>query len=221
MNENIASLAQPSIGASPGQSHKVAKNPWAQGIFDCRDILLPRGSGKGGQRRRADLRAILFTIASEGERTHTPQGRDNGLWWTTERTAITNGIGIHQTESHINWLVSVGIVKRRRRFNQPSILWVDFKRLRQIVKRQQDDRHRYQFDIVNQRDAGLIKDSDKFPQFDPPDLEDRYFAKESASEALKEALSEAKEEAHTERPSESSGVSYSEYSNGRFDEPPF
>lgn len=221
VNDNISSLAQPSKGASSGQSHKVANNPWAQGIFDCREILLPRGSGKGGQRRRADLRAILFTIASEGERNHTPQGRDNGLWWTTERIASTNGIGIHQTEDHINWLVNVGIVQRLRRFNQTSILWVDSRRLREIVKRQQDDRHRYQLDIVSQRDAGLIKDSDKFPQFDPPDLEARYFTKESPSEAPIEALSEAKEEAHTERPSESSGVPYSEYWNGRFDEPPF
>lgn len=76
-----------------------------------------------------------------------------------------------------------------------SILWVDFQRLREIVQRQQDDRIGYQLQVVSQRDAGLIKDSDKVPEFDPPDLEALYFTKESPSEAQPEAPTEAIKEA--------------------------
>jgi hypothetical protein len=164
-----------------------ANNRFAQAIFDARDILLPKGAGKGGQRRRVNSRALLFTIVTQGEWSDTPSGRKNGLWWTTERIALTNGIGLHQTQDLIEWFVSVGLIKRKRQFNGPNILWVDFDRLREIVQRQSDDRTGHQEQVIQQREAGLIKDNQKAPEFDPDDLEEIYFMNRYISEALDEA----------------------------------
>ena len=101
---------------------KAANNQFAQAIFDCRDILLPKGSGKGGQRRRSDLRNILFTIATQGEYSEVHGKSKNGLWWTQPRLETHTGIGRGQLRSHIEWLVSVGLVRRQRRMNSSTII---------------------------------------------------------------------------------------------------
>lgn len=182
--------------------HRAANNPFAQGVFDCRDVLLPKGKGKDGQRRRSNLRAILFTIATQGEWSNSEHGRKNGLWWPTARIASRNGIGIHQTEVLLHWLVNVGLVHRKRQFNRPSILWVDFDRLREICQRQQDDREAYQELVIQQRESSQFRDVERVPEYDPEDLEQIYFGNELPSEALTEAPSEPLPEAVLKRQAE-------------------
>ncbi len=197
-------MINPSSGEwSQGPDHSQARpakanNPFAQAVFDARDILLPKGKGKGGQRRRVNARAILFTIVTQGEWSETPVGRKNGLWWRTYRIALCNGIGQHQAEKAINWLVSVGLIHRKRQFNGPNILWVDHSRLREIVQRQTDDRIGYQEMILSQQENGLIPENKEVPEFDPDDLEEIYFTQEDPSEALPEPHSEPLSESHTE-----------------------
>ena len=185
---------------------KVANNPFSQALFDCREILLPKGIGKGGQRRRSDLRNILFTIATQGEYSEVHGKSKNGLWWTQEHLATHSGIGRDQLRSHIEWLVSVGLVRRHRRMNSSTMLWVDQKVLREITQRQHDDRESYRAQNERLLNANLVDEDEKFPEFDPEDLEALYFpAQEVTSEALPEAqaeaLSEALPEAHSEAPS--------------------
>ena len=190
---------------------KVANNPFSQAIFDCRDTLLPKGSGKGGQRRRSDLRNILFTIATQGEYSEVQGQSKNGLWWTQPRLETHTGIGRGQLRSHIEWLVSVGLVRRHRRMNSSTMLWVDQKVLRDITQRQHDDRESYRAQNERLLNANLVDENEKFPEFDPEDLEALYFPpqevtsealpealKEAQAEALSEALPEAQTEAHAE-----------------------
>ena len=178
---------------------KVANNPFAQALYDCRDILLPQPIGKGGQRRRSDLRNILFTIATEGSYVKTGGKSKNGLWWTQEHLATHSGIGRDQLRSHIEWLVSVGLVRRHRRMNSSTMLWVDQKVLRDITQRQHDDRESYRAQNERLLNANLVDEDEKFPEFDPEDLEALYFPpQEVTSEALPEALEEAQTEALSE-----------------------
>ncbi len=187
---------------------KAANNPYAQSNFDCRDILLPKGSGKGGQRRRSDLRNILLTIATQGEYVEVEGKSKNGLWWTQGHLETHTGIGRDQLRSHIDWLVSVGLVRRKKRMNATTILWVDQKNLHEITQRQRDDRESYLALKERQLNEGLIDENGKIPEFDPDDLELAYFpAQEVNSEAQPEvhteALSEALPETHYEALSES------------------
>ncbi len=182
---------------------KAANNRFAQSIFDCRDILLPKGSGKGGQRRRSDLRNILFTIATQGEYADTEGKSRNGLWWTQARLETHLGTGRDQLRGRIDWLVCVGLVLRQRRMNSSTILWVDQKVLREITQRQHDDRQSYRALKERQLNSGLINEHENIPEFDPDDLESIYFpSQEVNSEALPEALSEANTEALPEAPPE-------------------
>ena len=182
---------------------KVANNPFAQAIFDCRDILLPQPDGKGGQRRRSDLRNILFTIASQGEYSQVHGKSKNGLWWTQEHLVTHTGIGRDQLRNHIDWLVSIGIVERQRRMNSSTILWINLETLHQITERQRDDRESYRAQNERLLNANLVDENEKFPEFDPEDLEALYFPpqevnSEALEEAQAEALSEALPEAHSE-----------------------
>ena len=190
---------------------KQANNPFAQALFDCRDILFPKGSGKGGQRRRSDLRNILFTISSQGEHLKVDGKSKNGLWWTQEHLVTHTGIGRDQLRIHIEWLVSVGLVRRQRRMNSSTILWVDQKVLRDITQRQDDDRESYRAQKERQLNAGEISEDETIPEWDPEDLELIYFPAqgvtseapteapiEAPTEALEEALLEAQAEAHIE-----------------------
>ena len=182
---------------------KVANNPFAQALFDCRDILLPQPDGKGGQRRRSDLRNILFTIATQGEYSQVHGKSKNGLWWTQEHLVTHTGIGRDQLRNHIDWLVSIGIVERQRRMNSSTILWINFETLHQITERQRDDRESYRARNERLLNANLVDEDEKFPEFDPEDLEALYFppqevTSEALPEAQAEALSEALPEAHSE-----------------------
>jgi len=185
-------------------SNSDTKNKiFAQTSFDCRDILLPKGSGKGGQRRRSDLRNILFTIATQGEYSEVHGKSKNGLWWTQPRLETHTGIGRGQLRSHIEWLVSVGLVHRRRRMNSTTILWVDQKVLREITQRQSDDRKAYCAQKDRLLNEGRVDENEKFPEFDPDDLELVYFPSqevnsEAPPEAPAEALSEALPETHSD-----------------------
>lgn len=185
-------------------SNSDTKNKiFAQTIFDCRDILLPKGSGKGGQRRRSDLRNILFTIATQGEYSEVHGKSQNGLWWTQPRLETHTGTGRRQLRSHIEWLVSVGLVRRQRRMNSTTILWVDPKILREITQRQYDDRKAYRAQKERLLNEDRVDENEKFPEFDPDDLELVYFPSqevnsEAPPEAPAEALSEALPETHSE-----------------------
>lgn len=182
-----------------GKSPKTANNPYAQSNYDCRDILLPKGIGKGGQRRRSDLRNILFTIATQGEYSPVDGKSKNGLWWTQAKLETHTGIGRDQLRSHIDWLVSVDLVRRLRRMNSSNRLWVDQKVLRKITLRQQDDRESYCALKERQLNSGEIREDEMIPEWDPEDLELIYFpTKEVTSEALTEALEEAQTEALSE-----------------------
>ena len=181
----------------------TANNPFAQAIFDARDILLPKGSGKGGQRRRTDLRNILFTITTQGE--WEPQGtkNKNGLWWTKDRLATTLGIGRDQLRDHLQWLSSVGVITERRRLNASSILSTRHDVLHEITQRQRDDRAGYLMQMEEALNAGQLSENEIVPEFDPEDLEELYFkpqeaTSEALSEAPPEALSEALPETHSE-----------------------
>ena len=174
---------------------KTANNQFAQVIFDCREILLPKGSGKGGQRRRSDLRNILFTIATQGEHSNLDGKSKNGLWWTMKHLETITGIGRIPLRRHVNWLVGVGLVMRIRRMNSSSILWVNSRVLREIVRRQQVDRQAYKASIEVDIDDGLIDEDKQNPEYDPADLESRYF---SSQEVTSEALPEAPYEEQTE-----------------------
>lgn len=192
-------MTSPESSENWGKSPKTANNPFAQSSFDCRDILLPRGIGKGGQRRRSDLRNILFTIATQGEYSQVGRETNNGLWWTQAKLETHSGIGRDQLRSHIDWLVSVGLVHRRKRMNSPTILWVDRKVLRGITQRQHDDRQSYRALKERQLDAGEIREDERIPEWDPEDLELIYFpTQEVTSEAPTEALEEAQTEALSE-----------------------
>jgi len=178
---------------------KTANNPFAQVIFDCREILLPKGSGKGGQRRRSDLRNILFTIATEGEHSYVEGKSKNGLWWTMSHLQTHTGIGRTPLRNHLEWLIGVGLVRRIRRMNSSPILWVNSKVLRDITSRQQADRATYKASVVADIDGGLIDEDEKMPELDPADLESRYFPiQEVISEALPEAPYEEQTEARYE-----------------------
>jgi len=189
-------MTSPESSENWGKSPKTANNPFAQSSFDCRDILLPKGLGKGGQRRRSDLRNVLFTIATQGD----VQGKStNGLWWTQANLETHSGIGRDQLRGHIEWLVSVGLVHRKRRMNSSTILWVDRRVLRDITQRQHDDRKSYRALKERQLDAGEIREDERIPEWDPEDLESIYF---STQEVISEAPTEALEEAQTEALSE-------------------
>jgi len=198
---------------------KAANNRFAQSIFDCRDILLPKGSGKGGQRRRSDLRNILFTIATQGEYAETESNFRNGLWWTQACLEANAGIGRDQLRAHIDWLDSVGLVPKKKRMNATTILWVNQEKLREITQRQLDDRQSYRALKESELNSGLISEHENIPEFDPEDLELLYFPlqevnseappealpethyealPEAWAEALPEAWAEAQAEAHTE-----------------------
>jgi len=180
-------------------ARKQAINPFAQALFDCRDILFPQDSGKGGQRRRSDLRNILFTIATQGEYSQVEGTSKNGLWWTQEKFETYTGIGRDQLRRHIDWLEAVGLVRKRRRLNSSTIHWVDQKVLHDIAQRQQDDRESYRALKERQLNAGDIREDERIPEWDPEDLELIYFpTQEVTSEALTEALEEAQTEALTE-----------------------
>ena len=186
-------MTSPETNEDWGKSPKTANKAFAQSIFDCRDILLPKGIGKGGQRRRSDLRNILFTIATQGD---VEDKSTNGLWWTQAKLEIHSGIGRDQLRSHIDWLVSVGLVHRQRRMNSSNRLWVDQKVLRAITQRQYDDRQSYRVQNERLLNANLVDENEKFPEFDPEDLELIYFpTQEVTSEALTEAQTEALSEA--------------------------
>ena len=134
----------------------------------------------------------------------------NGLWWTQEHLATHSGIGRDQLRSHIEWLVSVGLVRRQKRMNSSTILWVDQKVLREITQRQHDDRESYRAQKERLLNEDQVDENEKFPEFDPEDLELVYFPSqevnsealpEALEEAQAEALSEALPEAHSEAPS--------------------
>jgi len=170
-----------------------APKPYAQALFDARDILLPTGSGKHGQRRRVDCKAILMLLATQGD----PKDKDsNGLMWTAERISVTLGIGRDQLRSHLDWLVSVGLVHRKRRMNSSNVLWVDRDVLRDITQRQMDDRAGFKVIIEEQLNDGSLDEDTKVPEWEPEDLEDLYFQTEK--EVISEALPEAPAEAHSE-----------------------
>ncbi len=175
--------------------HETANNPYAQSSFDCRDILLPKGNGKGRQRRRSDLRNVLFTIATQGEYSPVDGKSKNGLWWTQAKLETHTGIGRDQLRRHIDWLVSVGLVHRQRRMNSTTKHWVDQKVLRGITQRQNDDRQSYRAQKDRQLDAGEIREDERIPEWDPEDLELIYFP---TQEVISEAPTEALEEAQTE-----------------------
>ena len=79
------------------------------------------------------------------------------------------------------------------------MLWVDQKVLRDITQRQHDDRESYRAQNERLLNANLVDEDEKFPEFDPEDLEALYFpAQEVTSEALPEALEEAQAEALSE-----------------------
>ena len=99
------------------------------------------------------------------------------------------------------------------------MLWVDQKVLRDITQRQHDDRESYRAQNERLLNANLVDEDEKFPEFDPEDLEALYFpAQEVTSEALPEALpeaqaealSEALPEAHSEAPWEAWAVAQTE-----------
>ena len=86
------------------------------------------------------------------------------------------------------------------------MLWVDQKVLRDITQRQHDDRESYRAQNERLLNANLVDEDEKFPEFDPEDLEALYFppqevTSEALPEAQAEALSEALPEAHSEAPS--------------------
>jgi len=174
-------------------------NPFAQAIYDCRDVLLPSGKGKSGQRRRTNLRNILFTIATQGSWEPAGPKAKNGLWWTQPRLSATLGIGKDQLKRDLDWLVDVGLVGRKQQLNRSSILWVRQTALRKIVQRQLDDRSSYFSFKEQELNAGVINEKTMVAEFDPEDLEEIYFtAKEVISEALPEALCEEQSEALAE-----------------------
>ena len=79
------------------------------------------------------------------------------------------------------------------------MLWVDQKVLREITQRQHDDRQSYRAQNERLLNANLVDENEKFPEFDPEDLEALYFPpQEVTSEALPEALEEAQTEALSE-----------------------
>ena len=91
--------------------------------------------------------------------------------------------------------------------NSSTILWVDPKVLREITQRQYDDRESYRAEKERLLNEDRVDENEKFPEFDPDDLESIYFSlqevnSESPPEALEEAqteaLSEALPEAHSE-----------------------
>ena len=191
---------------------KEANKPFAQALFDARDILLPKGDGKTGQRRRVDRKAIMMLLATQGD----PKDKEtNGLIWTAEHLSTCLGIGRDQLRAHLDWLVSVGLVHRRYRMNTSSVLWVDRDILRDIVQRQSDDRHGYKLIIEQQLNNGTLDADTKFDEWDPDDLEDLYFTpsettKEVISEARSEALPEPRSEARAEALAEARAESQSE-----------
>ena len=85
------------------------------------------------------------------------------------------------------------------------MLWVDQKVLREITQRQHDDRESYRAQNERLLNANLV--DEKFPEFDPEDLEALYFPPQ---EVTSEALPEALEEAHTEALSEALPEAHSE-----------
>ena len=192
-------MTNPETNENWGKSPKTANNPYAQSSFDCRDILLPKGNGKGSQRRRSDLRNVLFTIATQGEYSPVDGKSKNGLWWTQEKFETHTGIGRDQLRRHIDWLEAVGLVRKRRRLNSSTIHWVDQKVLHDIAQRQQDDRESYRALKERQLNAGDIREDERIPEWDPEDLELIYFP---TQEVISEAPTEALEEAQTEALSE-------------------
>ena len=103
--------------------------------------------------------------------------------------------------------------------NSSTILWVDQKVLREITQRQHDDRESYRAQKERLLNEDLVDENEKFPEFDPEDLELVYFpsqevTSEALPEALKEAqteaLSEALPEAHSEAPPEAWAVAQTE-----------
>ena len=83
------------------------------------------------------------------------------------------------------------------------MLWVDQKVLRDITQRQHDDRESYRAQNERLLNANQVDEDEKFPEFDPEDLEALYFppqevTSEALPEAHTEALSEALPEAHSE-----------------------
>ena len=91
------------------------------------------------------------------------------------------------------------------------MLWVDQKVLRDITQRQHDDRESYRAQNERLLNANLVDEDEKFPEFDPEDLEALYFPpQEVTSEALPEALPEALEEAQAEALSEALPEAHSE-----------
>jgi hypothetical protein len=187
-------------------ARKQAINPFAQALFDCRDILFPQDSGKGGQRRRSDLRNILFTIVTQGGYSPADGKSKNGLWWMQAKLETHTGIGRDQLRSHIDWLVSVGLVRRQRRMNSSTIHWVDQKVLHDIAQRQQDDRESYRAQKERQLNAGDISEDERIPEWDPKDLELIYFPPQ---EVISEAPTEARKEAQTEALTEALPVAQS------------
>ena len=198
---------------------REANNPFAQAIFDCRDILLPKGKGKGGQRRRTDLRNILFTLATQGDPN---DHADNGLWWSLPRISNATGIGVKQLRGHLKWLESVGLIHQKPRLNSSSVRWLDRARLRAITQRQLDDRDGY----LHKTTEALVEEHQTVPEFEPDDLEEVYFtpehvqgiSSEARSEALPEPRSEARAEALAEARAETQSEAESEAQPERRDE---
>ena len=174
---------------------KPANKAYIQAIFDARDILLPTGHGKGGQRRRSDLRNIVLTLATQGDPRDDSR---NGLWWDLDRISTITGIGKNQLLKHLRWLESVGLMKKRHRMNTSTVRWIDRDRLRGITQRQEDDRQGY----LKLQEAALTDEHQRIQPFDPPDLEDVYFTTETSKECTSEALPEAPKEAQSEQHSE-------------------
>jgi len=199
---------------------KEANKPFAQALFDARDILLPKGDGKTGQRRRVDRKAIMMLLATQGD----PKDKEtNGLIWTAEHLSTCLGIGRDQLRAHLDWLVSVGLVHRWYRMNKSSVLSVDRRALRHIVQRQSDDRDGYKNIIEQRLNNGTLDADTKFDEWDPDDLEDLYFTpsemtKEVTSEAHSEALPEARAEALAEARAETQSEAESEAQPERRDE---
>ncbi len=192
-------------------TEKNANNPYVQAIFDCRDVLLPRGPGKGNQRRRTDLRNVLFTLATQGDPKDDPT---NGLWWDMDRLSTVTGIGKKQLRAHLDWLERVGLIGQRHRMNTTTIRWVMKERLRVITQRQSDDRLGY----IAKEASVLSDERQSIPPFDPEDLEEVYFHSETTqgvnseapTEALPEAPFEARAEAQAEARSETQSVALPE-----------
>ena len=182
---------------------REANNPFAQAIFDCRDILLPKGKGKGGQRRRTDLRNILFTLATQGDPN---DHADNGLWWSLPRISNATGIGVKQLRGHLKWLESVGLIHQKPRLNSSSVRWINRARLRAITQRQLDDRDGY----LHKATEALVDEHQTVPEFEPDDLEEVYFTPEDAQEFTSEALPEARSEARAEALAEARAETQSE-----------